>query len=113
MRQTSTKKEILKQSYVKCWRKARANRMCRLRVLPSSCYMTRCVSLKDSYEKQHKIFLEPDYMIRNAPICQTGLFCKVATSALFSYNFTNFDDSATFNRVLVLKAANCASLCKI
>ena len=28
------------------------------------------------------IFLEPDYMIRNGPVCQAKLFCKVATSTL-------------------------------
>ena len=39
-----------------------------------------------------KIFLGPDYMIRNGPICQAGLFCKVATSALFSRNLINFYD---------------------
>ena len=39
-----------------------------------------------------KIFLEPDYMSRNDPICQAGLFCKVVTSALFSCNIINFYD---------------------
>ena len=39
-----------------------------------------------------KTFFEPDYMIRNDPICQAGLFCKVATSALFSCNLINFYD---------------------
>ena len=52
-------------------------------------------------------------MIRNGPICQDGLFCKVATSAMFSCNLINFMILATFNRVFVLKAANRASLCKI
>ena len=31
-------------------------------------------------------------MIRNGPIFQAGLFCKVATSALFSCNLINFYD---------------------
>ena len=39
-----------------------------------------------------KIFLEPDYMIRNGPVCHVKLFCKEATSALFSCNFKNFYD---------------------
>ena len=33
-----------------------------------------------------KIFFEPDYMIRNGPICKAGLFCKVATLARFSWS---------------------------
>ena len=36
-----------------------------------------------------KSFLEPDYMIRCGPVCQAGLFCKMATSAFFSCNLVH------------------------
>ena len=39
-------------------------------------------------ENRPKIFFEPDYMIRNGPACQAGLFCQVATLARLSFNYT-------------------------
>ena len=35
-----------------------------------------------------KIFFEPDYMIRDGPVCWAGLFCQVATLARLSCNYT-------------------------
>ena len=47
-----------------------------------------CKLWKTVMKNRTKIFFEPDYMIRNGPVCQAGLFCQVATLAWLSCNYT-------------------------
>ena len=47
-----------------------------------------CKLWKKVMKNRPKIFFEPDYMIRNGPICRAGSFCQVATLARLSCNYT-------------------------
>ena len=97
---SAKKKRKFKADTYKVREKARAIQMCKL--------------WNTVMKNRAKILLEPDYIIRNGPVYQVGLFYQVATLARLSCNY-KVDFCCVWPRCrdLGLKAANRTSPCKI